>query len=299
MAIFIGRAQILMIGVLGLLWGLNWPAVKFMLNELPPLTIRAIAFLFAASCLALIAKARGERLSPQPQELPLMAITGLLVVFGFNVLTAFGQLATETASAAIIAFTMPAMNAVLAGLLLGEKLERQHIAALGLSLFGLAVLASEDFTQFLLDPIGPLIMLAAALSWALGNVALKSRRWSLSALPLTVWFFIISSLLTWPLVLVFEPPWEQSLPSIPVLAALLYHALGPMVICYWLWTVLVEQLSSTIAAIATLLTPLVGVTSAALFLGNELTAEKIVALIMILASIALALIYRPSGAGIR
>ena len=176
-----------------------------------------------------------------------------------------------------------------------ETLERHHVAALGLSLLGLGVLASEDFARFLLDPVGPLIMFAAALSWALGNVALKSRNWSLSALPLTVWFFILSSVLTWPLVMIFEPPWEQSMPSIPVLLTLLYHAAGPMVICYWLWTLLVEQLPSTLAAIATLLTPLVGVTSAALFLGNELTAQKVLALIMILASIALALIYRRSA----
>lgn len=30
--------------LIGVLWGLNWPAVKFMLTELPPLTIRALAF---------------------------------------------------------------------------------------------------------------------------------------------------------------------------------------------------------------------------------------------------------------
>ena len=60
-------------------------------------------------------------------------------------------------------------------------------------------------------------MLLAALSWALGNVALKAREWSLSSLALTVWFFVASSLFIWPFVLIFEPPWQQTVPSAPVL----------------------------------------------------------------------------------
>lgn len=39
--------------LIGVLWGANWPAVKFMLTELPPLTIRALAFPIAGLVLAL------------------------------------------------------------------------------------------------------------------------------------------------------------------------------------------------------------------------------------------------------
>ena len=85
------RAPILIVALIGLLWGLNWPAVKFILTELPPLTIRAVAFPFAAGLLAMIAAARGERLWPAWHEWGPLALTGLLVVFGFNMLTVLGQ----------------------------------------------------------------------------------------------------------------------------------------------------------------------------------------------------------------
>ena len=78
------RAPLLTVALIGLLWGLNWPAVKYMLTEMPPLTIRATAFPMAAILLALIASARGERLWPKPREWGPIIVTGLLVIFGFN-----------------------------------------------------------------------------------------------------------------------------------------------------------------------------------------------------------------------
>ncbi len=283
------RAPFLTVALIGLLWGLNWPAVKFMLTEMPPLTIRAVAFPFAAVLLALIASARGERLWPAWHEWLPLTVTGVLVIFGFNVLTALGQTLTETSKAAIIAYTMPALTAMLAAVSLGERLEARHKASLALGMAGLGVLASENFAALLSAPLGPAIMFGAALSWAGGNVALKGFTWQLSPLARTVWFFAISSALAWPLVWIFEPPAGQSWPSVPVFATLLYHAVGPMVICYALWTVLVGRLSATVAAIAALLAPVVGVSSAIILLGDAVTWQKTVSLAMILASIFMTL----------
>lgn len=287
-----GRAPVLIVVLIGLLWGMNWPAVKFMLSEIPPLTIRGIAFVFAAALLALVAYLRNQNLRPARRDFVAIAITGILIIFGFNVLTVIGQVLTETSKAAIIAFTMPALTAGLAAIFLRERLESRHAAALFFGMTGLGVLASEDIGALLNDPKGPVIMFFAAFSWALGTVALKARTWSLSPLPLTAWFFAVSGILCWLLILVFEPPWEQSWPSTPVLLTLLYHVVGPMVICYVLWMGLVSRLPATVAAIATLLTPIVGVSSSILLLGDQLTWQKAVSLSMILVSIILTLTYR-------
>ncbi|MEZ5594370.1 MAG: DMT family transporter [Gammaproteobacteria bacterium] len=275
--------------MIGLLWGLNWPAVKFMLTEMPPLTIRAVAFPCAALLLAIIAHAKGLRLRPAPGDRIAIVFTGLLVVFGFNIATTIGQILTETSKAAIIAYTMPALTALFAAIFLGERLGLRSAIALALGMAGLVVLASENFSALVADPLGPIIMLLAASSWALGNVALKSRSWSLSSLALTVWFFVVSSVLCWPLVLIFEPPWEQSWPTAPVVWTMVYHVLGPMVICYTLWTIMVGRLPATVAAISALMAPVVGVLSAILLLGDPLTWQKVVSLLMILISIALTL----------
>jgi drug/metabolite transporter (DMT)-like permease len=280
-------APVLTVLLIGLLWGLNWPAVKFMLTEIPPLTIRAVALSLAGILLAVFLKARGQSLRPAPADHLPIAVTGLLVIFGFNVFAALGQSLTETSTAAIIAFTMPAMTAAFAVLFLGERLTMRTLAALGLGMAGLAVLASQDIAGLIAQPAGPAVMLIAALSWALGTVSLKARSWSLPPLALSVWFFAVSSALCWPLVMIFEPPWQQSWPSAPVLWTLVYHTLGPMIVCYGLWTTMVGRISATIAAIATLMVPVVGVASAVILLGDPLTWQKTVALTMVLASIAM------------
>ena len=291
-----GAAPLLWVVLIGSLWGLNWPAVKFMLTEMPPLTIRAVAFPLAALLLAAIVRCKGQPLRLARADWLPVVVTGALIIFGFNALTTLGQTLTETSRAAIIAYTMPALTAVLAAIFLRERLDARKLIALAIGMAGLAVLASENFAALRAAPLGPLIMLGAALSWAGGNVALKARQWSLPPLALTVWFFVVASVLCWPLVLVFEPPWQQQWPSPPVLLTLAFHVLGPMVVCYTLWTAMVGLLPATVAAIATLLAPVVGVAASVVLLGDAATWQKGVALTMILLSIGLTLRKTPASA---
>lgn len=282
-------AQLPAVLILGLFWGLNWPTVKFLLQELPPVTLRAWAFPCAAILLALIAKATGQPLTPRRSELPRIAIAGLLVVFGFNVMTSIGQTLTETSKAAIIAYTMPALTAVLAALFLGERLTGRRVLALALGMAGIGVLAAGNLDALIAAPEGPAIMMGAALSWALGNVALKGFRWSLPPISLTVWFFAFSAVAVWPLALALESPPSPAEVSNATLAVFAWHVLGPMVTSYALWTMLVSRLPATVAAISTLTAPVTGVLSAALLLDDPLTLGKTVALGLVAASILVAL----------
>ena len=273
----------------GFLWGLNWPAVKFILTEVPPITMRAVSFSSAAIILALVVMRSKQTFRLQRDEIIPTAIVGAFLIFGFNVLTAFGQMIVETSKATIIAYTMPSITAVLAAFYLKERIKLQTILALVIAMMGLAIMVSEDMTQLIQNPIGPIIMFVAALSWSIGNVGLKAVEWRLQPLPLTVWFFVFSSLIAWPLVFIYEPLGAQNLPSIKVLAMLAYHVLGPMVICYLLWAYLVSQLPTTIASISILIAPVVGVLSSILFLDNDVTWRIMTALTTILISITLVL----------
>lgn len=271
--------------LIGVLWGLNWPAVKFLLTEIPPLTLRAVSFTAAASILAVVVTIIKQPLRLKKDEALAASIVGVFLIFGFNVLTAFGQIFLESSKAAIIAYTMPSLTAVLATFYLRERLDTRVVIALLVAMSGLAFLASENLTSLIENPFGPVIMIFAALSWALGNVGLKSRKWRLQPLPLTVWFFAFSSLATWPLVFIWEPIWQQNLPSLQVLATLTFHILGPMIICYILWAVLVARLPAAIAAISALTAPVVGVLSSIFLLNDVMTWQKSAALAAIIFSI--------------
>ena len=280
---------VLIVLTIGLFWGLNWPAVKFMMTEIPPLTVRALAFPLAAVLLAAVALLLGHRLRPSREEIPALILTGLLGVFAFNALTSIGQTLTEASKAAIVAYTMPAQTAALAALILGERLTGRSLAALGIGLAGLAALGWGSYAEVAAAPAGLVVMLLAAFVWALGNVCMKARSWTLSPLSRTVWFFVVSTVAIWPVVLLLEAPWALPVPSAPVLATLAFHVLGPMVVSYTLFAVLVGRLPASVAAIATLTAPVVGVLSSIVLLGEAATAAKAVALLLIVVSIVMTL----------
>ena len=280
-------STIVVVILIGVLWGLNWPAVKTLLGELPPITIRAVSLTTAGVLLGLGAWLRGDKLKPSREELGPLLLAGLLTVFGFNVLVTFGQILTETTRAAIIAYIMPALTAVFAVFLLGERLGPNRVIALVLAMLGVAVMASENLGHLLANPLGPMIMAGSATSWALGIIATKARSWTIGPTAQAVWFLGISGLACWPLVFVFEPVADLEWPSGPVLWVLAFHIVGPMLTCYALWSTLVSRLPASVAAIATLLAPVVAVSSSILLLGDEPTWQKLMALVLIVASIAL------------
>lgn len=274
--------------IIGFLWGLNWPAVKFILTEVPPLTLRAVSFTAAAAILLQVVLLLRQPIGIRKDEFIPTAIVGVFLIFGFNVLTAFGQVLLETSKATIIAYTMPSITAILATIYLRERIGFKLLCALLMAMGGLAVLASENLTILIEQPLGPVIMLLAALSWSVGNVGLKSRNWRLQPLPLTVWFFFFSSVVIWPFVFIYEPIWDQDWPGIGVLGALAFHILGPMITCYILWAFLIARLPTTIAAISVMTAPVVGVVSSILFLDDVLTWQKFISLAAIILSITVA-----------
>jgi drug/metabolite transporter (DMT)-like permease len=123
---------------------------------------------------------------------------------------------------------------------------------------------------------------------------MKAGRFTLAPMPLTVWFLGLSAVACWPLVALFDMGWwRDPVLSWPVAAVWAWHLLLPMVICYALWTSLVGRLPASLAAIATLLAPFVGVSSAVLLLGEPLSWQKVMALALVLGSIALGFLRLP------
>lgn len=284
-----GSGTLLLLLGIGLFWGLNWPAVRIGLTELPPFTLRSVGFVAGGLVLALIARLRGEALLPRREELPRLVMAGLLSVMGFNVLTAFGQLATETSRAAILAFTMP-LWATLMAAALGERLTLERVLALMAGMAGLLLLLGQDFLAADRSPLGSILVLGAALSWAAGTLVLKSRTWSLGPVALAAWLIGVS---TPPVLLgsaLLEQPWHLGWPSPRVTGAMLYHIALPMVFCHAAWVTLVNRLPAPVAAIGTLLIPVVGVLSAALLLGEPLGARKIAALVLVTGAVATVLV---------
>ena len=164
---------------------------------------------------------------------------------------------------------MPPLT-VLATIFLRERLEKNVVLALLIAMFGLGILASEDLNSLIKNPIGTVIMLFAALCWAIGNVGMKSKRWSLKPLPLTAWFFAFSSLVTWPLALIWEPLWKQNCSHVLATSFMYSGQWSFVTSCGPCWFQDFRNCSSRIGTTA----PVVGVLSSALLLGETVSWQK-------------------------
>ncbi len=274
---------LLLVPLLGLLWGFNWPAVRISLVEIAPWTLRAGGMAFAGLALAAVALLRRQSLwVPSEQWLRLIA-AGVLSIAAFNVLLAFAQLMAPTSRAAILTFTMPIWAVLMARLWLGEAFDRRKLAGLGLGVAGLATLGLPLIAAGSLS-FGLWLALLASLSWALGTVVTK--RWPVSAPALTVaaWQLLIGGAVAGVGMLVFEglPAPKPLQPR--TLAALTFHILGAQALAYFLWFTVIARLPAGVASIGTLMVPAVGVVGSVILLGERPSLSDWIGLALVMAA---------------
>ena len=91
---------------------------------------------------------------------------------------------------------MPLWAALLAVPLLRERPTVYTVGGLVAGLAGMAVLIlpQYEYESVVADPIGPAVMLVAAVSWATGTVALKHYRFTMPVAALTGWQLILGGI---------------------------------------------------------------------------------------------------------
>jgi drug/metabolite transporter (DMT)-like permease len=275
----------LLVTVVG--WGVNWPVMKFLLREWPPLSARGTAGITAAVALALVATLRGERLT-----VPVRSVGRLLVAAGLNV-TAWMGLSTlsllwlDAGQGALLVFTMPIWATILAWPVLGDRPTAGHVLALVLGVAGVTVLLGDlHGARPELLP-GVACALGAAVLFAVGTVALRLPL-GLPPLAATAWQVGLGCVPMVAAGMLLESPDPAAL-SPAGWAAMAYMSAVPMGACYLCWFAALRRLPAATASLATLLTPVVGVIGAAIALGEPFGVRQMLALALTLGGVMLAI----------
>jgi len=104
-----------------LMWGFNWPLVKYLLAALPPFSIRAASGLIGTALVLAIALARRESLVPPRGQWGRLCLAASLNVTAWMALTTLSLLWLRASETTILAYTLPIWAALLAWPLLGER----------------------------------------------------------------------------------------------------------------------------------------------------------------------------------
>ena len=116
----VSRAQVVGLVGLTLVWGLNWPLMKFSLRELSPLYFRAVTMTGGALLLLGWYRLRGI-----PMRLPRGTFGPVLVlalpnIFGWHLFSILGVQELASGRAATLGFTMPIWTVLLAAIFFGQ-----------------------------------------------------------------------------------------------------------------------------------------------------------------------------------
>lgn len=270
-------------------WGLNWPAMKVIVGEVPPWQFRAVTGVAGALLLLGVARLLRQRLSvPRAQWLPLTA-AALFNVTSWFVLIAYGVKLMASGHASILGFTMPIWAALIGMAALGERMSPRRVVSLAMGAAGVAILLSHDFAALGASPLGAVITLLGAFNWAIGVHVQKRVNWALEPLALAGWQVAIG---TAPIIVIalFAEPFVYHSASWPVIGASIYLVIYALAFCYYAWFTVVRIFPTHISAIGSLLVPIVGVTSSSLLLGEPFGWRELAALALVVGAVALVMI---------
>jgi drug/metabolite transporter (DMT)-like permease len=287
-------AGVLLLGALTVLWGSNWPAMKLALRELDPWVFRTICLLVGGGGLLALVRAGGQSLRvPRAERWPL-ALVAFFNITGWHLCSAYGLTRVQAGRAAIIAYTMPVWTVIFGRVLIGERITRTRLAALALGLGGLAALVAPAAGALRSAPAGTLLMLGAAMSWAIGTVLTKANRWEVPTAVLTGWQVVLGAApIALGAALRLAVTGDVGLPtrgvslSASALLGTAYATVIGVIFCHWAWFRLVAILPAPVAAIGTLGIPIVGLFASALVLDEPVGSAELVALVLVVSGLGI------------
>ncbi|HCG30919.1 MAG TPA: hypothetical protein DEU95_14740 [Chloroflexi bacterium] len=272
-----------------LIWGFVPVSTRHVVETLTPGQILLARFIVGGLVGAL---ALGLLHAPAPpRRLVLRAVGfGLLGQLGFNVPLAYGIKYVEAGTVALISSTSPVLMALLAVPLLQERLRPRVVFGLALSLSGsaLVVVAGGRTVALGVDQVaGSLLILLSAILWAFYSVAVKP--W-LGPIPPTS-IPMVGSIAGLPLMLPFGAVGFASALSrldLPGWMAVALFTVGASVVAPILWAVGLQGGAASRAGMFLYLTPLIGVISGAILLGEPVGLGTVAGGTLILLGVAIA-----------
>jgi drug/metabolite transporter (DMT)-like permease len=284
----IAPAGLMFLAITSVGWGFNWPVTKYLLAELPPLTLRGVTGVIGALLLAILAVIRGQSLQVERAIWPRLVVAGLLNVTGWMVLMGLALLWLPASEAALIAYTMPVWASVIAWPVLGERPTLLRTIALVMAFAGLAsIMGGNGISASEAKLPGIVMALLGSIGFALGTVF--SKRFPIHLPPITAaaWQIGVGCLPVALVGLAIETSHLERVTGVGWVL-LVYSTVVQFCIAYVSWFAALSRLPASVAAIGTMAVPVIGVAASALALHEPLGPGQIAALVFTLAGVALA-----------
>ncbi|MGV8833154.1 MAG: EamA family transporter [Devosia sp.] len=274
------RDLLLALGVVTL-WGLNFVAIKWGVDEVSPFLLTALRYIGCA--LPAIFFVRRPNVS-----------WGLLLAYGmsvgvlqFSFLFSAVRLGMPAGLASLVMQMQVFFTLGLAAMFLGERPTPLRLTGAGIALLGLCTIGAEHIGGAVLIPL--LMTLLAAFFWSVSNIVTK-RAGKVDMFAFVIWGSLVPPLPMLALSLLLEGPGPLlALPFISPQAifSVLFIAYGSTLLGYGGWAILLGRYPAGLVTPFALLVPVIGFAAAFVFLGEAVSALEMLGSLLIFAGLML------------
>jgi drug/metabolite transporter (DMT)-like permease len=270
-------STILLLVIAPLLWAGNAVVGRMVHAMVPPITLNLLRWSIAFLILLPLAPWIFRQGSGLWRERKRFALLGLLGIGLYNALQYLALQSSTPINVTLVASSMPVWMLGIGWLFFGTAVSRRQIAGTVLSIAGvLIVLARGEWDRLLALHMvpGDLFMILAAIAWSFyswllvrpkGEPEAMRRDWAAYLLAQVTYGVLWSGAFA-------AGEWALSDAHIawswPLVAALLFVAIGPAIIAFRCWGMGVQRAGPNLAAFFSNLTPLFAAMMSSAFLGE-------------------------------
>lgn len=271
--------------LLTLVWGINWPIMKIGVTGFPPLTFRTLCMWLGTPILALVLVVQRVPFRIGREHWRELLLLATFNMFFWHGLIIVAVQSLSSGRAAILGYTMPMFSAVLGAWVFGELLTKRAWVGVAAASVGVVLLLWHELSNLSGKPVGVLLALGAASTWALGTQLLRRTKMPVPTLTISFWMAFLTTGVMTVLALVLErEQWHA--PSEATWGAIVFNAVLVFGFAQAAWFYLARSLPPVASTLSVMLIPVLGVFSGAVGLGEVLHWQDWAAVLLMMVSIA-------------
>jgi drug/metabolite transporter (DMT)-like permease len=255
--------------VLTLVWGTNWPLFPIAVREVSVWTFRAVSVVAAGLLLLAWSRSQGHDLRIPRRHWPTVIAAAVIYLGIWNIASTYAAVLIPSGQAALLGFTMPLWAALGARMFFGQRLDARSLVALGLGGLGVVLLVARGWSAYAAAPAGFALGLLAGVGWAGGTLLLKRMPVPVYGPVLTGWQLLCVGV-PFSVIALALGTGEWFMPSWTTVGVIAYITVVPMAVGNAAWFTIVGRVPSHVAALSTVLVPVVAMISGALVRGEPL-----------------------------
>jgi len=265
-----------------LMWSSAFTSARIIVLQAPALTVSSLRFLISGLIAIGIAYLLGQRIRLDRRNWRAVFIFGICQNALYLGLFFLAMQRIEASLASIIASVMPLMVGLASAVFLKERLSRLGVIGLVVGFAGVAIIMIARLSGGL-DMLGILYCLVGVTSLAAATLSVRAAASKGNVLMVVGLQMLVGSAALLVPALILE---EQVINwSFSLTAALSYTIIVPGLMATVIWFLLVERIGATRASTYHFLNPFLGVGIAAVILGETLTLQDIIGVVVVMAGI--------------